>query len=78
MIRPAMGKEASAALAKELRQTPPAGVLETLEDEELRLLVEAIRAQRRRQTAALRTAGDHALSHLPQLVRVAVRRIVGA
>ena len=71
-------KEASAALAGELCQKPPAGLRKALEREELDDLADAIRAQRRRQTAALRAAGDQALGNLPWVVRGPVKRIVGA
>jgi len=73
-----MGKEASGALASELRQSPPAGLLKALDEAELGNLTEAIRQQRHRQTAAVRAAGDQALANLPRLVRGPVRRIVGA
>jgi len=73
-----MGKDASGALARELRQTPPAGLLKALKEDELDHLAQAIHAQRRRQTAALKAAGDEVLNNLPRLVRGAVKRIVGA
>jgi hypothetical protein len=73
-----MGSDASGALARELQARPPAGVLDTLDDAELRALTEMIHAARRRQSAALRAAGDEALGHLPRLVRGAIKRVAGA
>jgi len=72
-----MGSEASGALARELGATPPAGVLDALDDAELQVLTDAIHAARRRQAAMLRAAGDAALGHLPWIVRGAVKRVVG-
>jgi hypothetical protein len=72
-----MGNQGSGALARELRATPPAGVVDALEDDELEALSDSIRSARRRQSAALRAAGDKALGNLPWLVRGPVRRIVG-
>ena len=66
------------ALRDELGAPPPAGIVAGLSDTELRTLAEAIHSARSRQSAALREAGDQALDRLPMLVRVAVRKLIGA
>lgn len=71
-----MGREG--ALAEELDASPPPGVLDALSDEELRALTDVIHAARRRQSAAVKAAGDKALSNLPWLVRGPVKKIIGA
>ncbi len=66
------------ALAEELDASPPPGVLEALTDEELSALADTLHAARRRQSAAVKAAGDQALSNLPWLVRGPVKKIVAA
>jgi hypothetical protein len=65
-------------LREELGAAPPEGLTTTLSDAELRALADTIHDARRRQSAALRAAGDQALDRLPMLVRVAVRKLIGA
>jgi hypothetical protein len=64
------------ALDAQLRASAPAGV-RRLADEHLVDLAEAIKAARRRQAAELATAGDQALTHIPRVLRGAVRKALG-
>jgi hypothetical protein len=73
-----LGDDGFGALAKELGAKPPGTVLDALSEAELRELADAIHAARRRQSAALKAAGDRALNNLPWVVRGPVKRIVGA
>jgi hypothetical protein len=66
------------ALGAELGVPPPEGLAADLSDAELRALAGSIHDARRRQSTALRAAGDQALDRLPMLVRVAVRKLIGA
>jgi hypothetical protein len=66
------------ALAQELGASPPAGVLHALSEDELQVLADAIHAARRRQSAAVKAAGEQALSNLPWLIRGPAKKIVGA
>lgn len=71
-----MGEEAIADLAAQLRADPPAS-LAALDTDELRDLTAAVRDARRRQAAELRVAGDKAYGHIPKLLRVPIRKILG-
>jgi hypothetical protein len=71
-----MRDDGANALAEELKAAPPAGLVAALEDAELHALTDAINDARKRQSAALRAAGDQALDRLPRLVRGPVKKIV--
>lgn len=58
-----------------LRSDPPSAVVALAEDD-LHHLVQAIRAARARQAAALEHAAEHGLSYVPRLLRGPIRRIV--
>jgi hypothetical protein len=62
------------ALQRELAATPPAG-LRALSDAEREDLLTAIRDAKRRQTAALTTAGEQALSQIPRVLRGPIRKM---
>jgi hypothetical protein len=64
------------ALEAQLRAPAPAGI-RGLDDAHLLDLAEAIGEARRRQAAELAAAGDEALSHIPRLLRVPVRKAFG-
>lgn len=65
------------ALADALRARPPDGLAAALSEPELRALANTILDARRRQTDALRQAGEEALGRLPRLVRIAVKTVGG-
>jgi hypothetical protein len=71
-----LSDEAFQALLRQLGGSAPDG-LKQLDAEQLRDLAEAVREARHRQAAALADAGDRALGHIPRLLRVPIRRIVG-
>lgn len=71
-----MSQDGFKVLAAELRDTPPSS-LSQLGDEQLRDLTDAVREARHRQAAELATAGDQALSHIPKLLRIPIRRVLG-
>jgi hypothetical protein len=71
-----LSDDAFAALCRQLGGSAPEG-LKRLEAEHLHDLAEAVRDARHRQAAALADAGDRALGHVPRLLRVPIRRIVG-
>jgi hypothetical protein len=48
-----------------------------LRDEDLADLATAISDARHRQSAELAAAGDAALSHIPRLLRVPLRKVIG-
>jgi hypothetical protein len=50
---------------------------DALDDEQLELLAEAIERAREEHDRALDEATEESLSHVPRLLRPAVRRIVG-
>jgi hypothetical protein len=54
---------------------PPA--LTGVDDGSLGDLADAVASARRRQAAEIAAAGDQALSHIPRLLRVAIRKVVG-
>jgi hypothetical protein len=64
------------ALEAQLRAPAPAGV-RGLDDAHLLDLAEAISEARHQQAAELAAAGDQALSHIPRLLRVPVRKAFG-
>jgi hypothetical protein len=70
---PASGAD---ALEAELRATLPAGV-RALDDACLADLADAVRGARHRQAAALAAAGEHALGHVPKLLRIPLRKALG-
>lgn len=69
-------EEAFEALRVQLGGKLPDG-LRKLDVEQIRHLDEAVREARHRQARALAAAGDHALRHVPRILRGPVRRIVG-
>ncbi len=71
-----MSDEGLKELAAELRDTPPAS-LSALSAEQLGDLRDAVRDARHRQAAELAAAGDRALSHIPRLLRIPVRKVLG-
>jgi hypothetical protein len=64
------------ALEKELGGAPPPGVA-SLDSDDLYDLARAVANARRRQAAEIGAAGDQALNHVPRLLRVAIRKVVG-
>jgi hypothetical protein len=71
-----MTQDGVAALAAQLRDTPPEG-LAALSDADLHHLASAVQASRRRQAAELDAAGEQALSHIPRLLRGPIRKVIG-
>ncbi len=71
-----MSRDGLNALAAELRDTPPSS-LSALTEDQLRDLTGAVRDARHRQAGELAAAGDQALSHIPKLLRIPVRRVLG-
>jgi hypothetical protein len=69
-------RKAIEELRSELGGEVPKG-LSRLADDELGELTEAIRAARHRQSQALAQAGERALGHIPRLLRVPIRRVLG-
>ncbi|WP_020667861.1 hypothetical protein [Amycolatopsis nigrescens] len=63
-------------LADQLGGEPPEGI-KALSEEERQHLSDTLRAARRRQAAALTTAGEEGLKYVPALLRGAVRKVVG-
>ena len=63
-------------LREELRAEPPAAVAE-LPDAQLADLAKALHDAREHQAAELHDALDAAYHHLPRLIRVPVRKILG-
>ena len=62
------------ALETELAASPPLGV-SSLSAEERDDLAAAIRDAKRRQTEALRLAGEQALNQIPRVLRGPIRRL---
>lgn len=58
-------------------QGPVPGALHDLDDRHLRDLADAIREARHRQAAELQAAGDQALRHIPRLLRMPIRKVLG-
>jgi hypothetical protein len=65
-----------AALEAQLGGPPPDGLMQ-LSDDQLRDLAQAIADARRRQAAEIEAAGEQALKHIPRLLRVPIRRVLG-
>ena len=59
-----------------MRDTPPAS-LSALSADQLRDLRDAVRDARHRQAAELAAAGEQALSHIPKLLRIPIRKVLG-
>jgi hypothetical protein len=70
-------KDAVRELEAELGATPPQGVA-ALSDDELGDLTKAIRDARHRQAAELQAAGEKAFGHIPRLLRIPIRKVMGA
>jgi hypothetical protein len=64
------------ALEQELGGDVPLGLAE-LHSEHLQDLADAIAQARRQQAAEIAAAGDRALSHVPRLLRLAIRKVAG-
>lgn len=64
------------ALARELRDEPPAGLVAALSDAELDRLATTLRRTREAQSDALDQALRDALRHVPFFARGAVKKIV--
>lgn len=64
------------ALEEQLGAPPPEG-LSALTDEQLGDLARAVRAARHQQAAELAAAGDQAMQHIPKLLRVPLRKVLG-
>jgi 3',5'-cyclic AMP phosphodiesterase CpdA len=71
-----MSQDAMNALEGQLGGPAPPG-LAGLDDDQLRDLVDAIRAARHRQAAELTAASDRALEHIPWLLRIPLRKVLG-
>lgn len=71
-IDPGSGR---AALERELRGAPPAG-LERLSDGEREHLADLIAGARHRQAAELSAAADRALRFVPRLLRGPIRKVL--
>ena len=65
-----------ATLRRALDGSAPEG-LRTLAPADLEHLATAVSESRRRQNRALAEAGDHALRHVPRLLRGPIRRLAG-
>jgi hypothetical protein len=68
--------EGMQALERELRGPVPSGLAE-LDSEHLHHLAQAVAEAKRRQAAEIAAAGDQALKHVPRLLRVAIRKVMG-
>jgi hypothetical protein len=64
-------------LDEQLGATAPRALAE-LTDAQIRDLADSIREARHRQAAELAAAGDQALRHIPKLLRLPVRKVVGS
>ena len=64
-------------LEQELRASPPAGLLHVLSSGEVEHLADVVAAARRRQAAAIATAGEHGLRFVPRLLRGPIRKALG-
>jgi hypothetical protein len=68
--------DALRALEDEIRGAAPPTVA-ALDPAQVDDLAQAVAEARRRQAAEIAAAGDQALSHIPRLLRVAIRKVVG-
>jgi hypothetical protein len=64
------------ALEQELGGAVPPG-LAGLESGDLHDLAAAVAEARRRQAAEIAAAGDQALNHVPRILRIAIRKVMG-
>jgi hypothetical protein len=64
------------ALERQLGAAAPAG-LARLSSAQLEDLAGAVAEARHRQAAELQAAGDQALRHIPRLLRIAIRKVLG-
>jgi hypothetical protein len=64
------------ALESQLRAKPPKA-LSSLSDDELADLNAAVEAARHHQAAELQAAGEKALGHIPRLLRMPIRKVMG-
>ena len=64
------------ALEEQLGKAPPRA-LAALDEHHLSDLAEAVESARRRQAAELTAAAEQALRHIPKLLRVPVRKVLG-
>ncbi len=71
-----MSQDGLKALEAELRAAPPRGLAE-LSAEQLTALAQAVADARHRQAAELAAAGEHALDHIPKLLRIPIRKVLG-
>ena len=71
-----IAEKALRALEAQLRGKAPEG-LARLNAEQLQHLAEAVREARHRQAAELEAASDQALKHIPKVLRVPLRRVLG-
>ncbi len=71
-----MNQDGWSALEGQLGAAPPAR-LRRLDDGDVHDLATAIADARHRQAAELAAAGDAALSHIPRLLRVPLRKVIG-
>ena len=65
------------ALRRELGGRPPKGVA-ALGDGDLRTLAEAVDAARAEQRRAMAEAGEAAFNHIPRLLRIPLRKLIGS
>jgi hypothetical protein len=64
------------ALEAELGAEPPAGLAQ-LTESQLTELATAVRDARHRQAAQLAEASDQSLKHIPRLLRLPIRKVLG-
>lgn len=69
-------EDRSSGLESQLGAPIPAGLAE-LQAEHLQELAEAVRQARRRQAAELKAASEQALRHIPRVLRLPLRRVIG-
>jgi hypothetical protein len=71
-----MAEDGIDALRAQLRADPPESI-GRLSPEQLADFTAAIAEAKRRQAEALEQAGEQALGHLPRVLRLAVRTVLG-
>lgn len=71
-----MSKDRLKMLDEQLGAPAPRALGE-LTEAQVRDLANSVRAARHRQAAELAAAGDQALRHIPKLLRIPVRKVVG-
>lgn len=72
-----MSKDRLQALDEQLGAPAPRAFA-ALSPDQVRDLAESVQAARHRQAAELAAAGDQALRHIPKLLRIPVRKVVGS